>query len=110
MATDITIYLIFNMDAFLSAENIKIINEQNGTNYPEEDNTVTYQMLYDSREEIGSQRGYFQYLKSDNSQVWVLPDLYSSIDTSETDPNNLIQVSESDYIQYWLPKFIILDV
>lgn len=107
MEAEVTIYLIFNMNAFLSAENIRIINEQNGTNYPEEENNITYQMLYDSREEIGSQRGYFQHLKSDNSQVWVLPDLYYGIDSSESDPSDMVQVSESDYIKYWLPKFII---
>ena len=105
MSLPITIFLIYDMSAYLSANNIKIINEQNGTDYPELEDTVSYQMLYDSREEIGSQRGYFRKKNNGLENIWVLPDLFYSQDTSELNPNTGVQVTEEEYINIYEPSF-----
>ena len=102
MTLPITIFLIYDMTAQLSNKNIDLINEQNETNYPY---GVTYQNLYDSREELGSQRGYFRTKNNGEKLVWVLPDLYYGLNTDDLDPLIGEQVSEIDYITIHEPTF-----
>ena len=102
MTLPITIFLIYDMTRQLSNRNIDVINEQNGTNYPY---GVTYQQLYDSREHIGSQRGYFRTKNDGLETIWVLPDLYYGIETDDLAPEVGVQVTEYEYKNIYEPTF-----
>tara|TARA_B110000014_G_C19711769_1_gene372232 strand:- start:293 stop:592 length:300 start_codon:yes stop_codon:yes gene_type:complete len=97
MTLPITIFLIYDMSASLSDENIDIINNQNNSNYPY---GVTYQMLYDSRTK---ERGYFKH--KEGKKIWVLPDLYYGQNTDNLDISIGEQVTEKEYLTIHLPTF-----
>jgi hypothetical protein len=93
---NIIILVINNMQGYISKDNLVRINQCEGTNYPEVENLVTYQMMYDSREEIGSQRGYFR--TKDGRTFWVLPYLEGRVEIEENNPN-VMQYSLDDYLK-----------
>lgn len=95
---EITVLIISDINSYISKENIISINKNEGTNYPELENTVTYQMLYDSREELGSERGYFR--KKGGVEFYVLPYIKGRVNV----------VPESDVIKEYTEEEYIRDV
>lgn len=103
----IIVLVISDLSALLSKENIQKINEKEGTNYPELENTITYQMLYDSRESIGSQRGYFE--KKNGIEFWVLPYLEGIVVVDETN-TSIREYTEEHYKRDVLPLWDIEEI
>jgi hypothetical protein len=68
---EIIVLVISDVNAFISKENIARINKNEDENYPELDNTITYQMLYDSRAVLGSERGYFEH--KEGVKFYIIP-------------------------------------
>jgi hypothetical protein len=91
MKNTVIILVISDMNAFISKENIDRINASEGTSYPSLENTITYQMLYDSRDK---ERGYFR--TKGGETLWILPYLKGRV---TVDPTSLVikEYSLSEY-------------
>ena len=97
---EITVLIISDINGFISKENIVSINKAEGSDYPELENTVTYQMLYDSREELGSQRGYF--IKIEGVEFYVIPYI-KGIVYVDPDSDVIKEYTEQEYISDIVP-------
>ena len=91
---ELIVLVISNVNAFISKENIKSINKNEGTDYPEHENTVTYKMLYDSREGLGSQRGYFR--EKNGVEFYIIPYIKNRV---------LIDKNSSDIVEYSIEDY-----
>ena len=90
-----SIYLVItNMEAFISKANIDKINASEGTSYPSLENTVTYQMLWDSRTE---ERGYKRHLNG--VELWVLPYLKGRVEINPLS-EDITEYSYGEYLEF----------
>ena len=73
MILEIPIFVISDMSATMSADNVEIINNLTEL-YFEDTENVTYKMLIDAREDsTGSELGYPMF--KDGVEFWVLPSI-----------------------------------
>ena len=90
-----SIYLVVtNMEAFLSKANIDRINASEGTSYPSLEDTITYQMLWDSRTK---ERGYKRELGG--VELWVLPYLKGRVEINPLS-EDITEYSYSEYLEF----------
>ena len=101
---DVLVYVISDMKAKLSAENVGVINQLTELNF-DDVNNVTYQMLiYARRDSMHMAYGYPMFKNS--VQFWVLPSLPMGlyIDSLST---VIKEYTEEDYIKNILPLWDI---
>ena len=94
MSNNCTYLVITNMDAFISKVNIDKINASEGTSYPSLENTITYQMLWDSRTK---ERGYKSHLNG--VELWVLPYLKGRVEINPLS-EDITEYSYGEYLEY----------
>jgi hypothetical protein len=107
MSLQVIVFVISDMSAKMSADNVEIINNLTELNFEDTDN-VTYQMLIDARREsIGSGYGYPMF--KDGLQFWVLPSLQMGL---TVDPNSTVikQYTEEEYVRDVLPTFDVENI
>ena len=100
------IYLIYDMEAKLSASNVATINAVTELKFDDLDN-VTYQNLIDARKQSQSMAfGYPKY--KDGALIWVLPCPPMGLNV---DPESVAikEVSKADYVENYLPTFDVED-
>ena len=107
MSLEITIFVISDMSATMSADNVEIINNLTEL-YFEDTENVTYQMLIDARRDsLGTEFGYPMF--KDGVEFWVLPSLQMGL---TVDPNStaIKQYTEEEYIKDVLPTFDVENI
>ena len=99
---DLPVYLIYEMEALLSVDNVKIIKSLTELKHLDVDNT-TYQILVNERKKsLGMGYGTPQY--NNGVLCYVLPSIAMGL-TVYPDSTSIKAVSMSDYVINYLPFF-----
>ena len=107
MSLETPIFVISDMSATMSADNVEIINSLTELYFEDKEN-VTYQMLIDARKDsTGSEFGYPMF--KDGVEFWVLPSISMGL---TVDPNStaIKQYTLEEYVRDVLPTFDVEDI
>lgn len=107
MSLEVIVFVISDMSAKMSADNVEIINNLTELNF-EDTYNVTYQMLIDARREsTGSGYGYPMF--KDGVRFWVLPSVPMGL---TVDPTSTVikQYTEEEYVRDVLPTFDVENI
>ena len=107
MSLETPIFVISDMSANMSADNVEIINNLTEL-YFEDTENVTYQMLIDARKDSkGTEFGYPMF--KDGTQFWVLPSISMGL---TVDPNStaIKQYTLEEYVKDVLPTFDVENI
>ncbi len=107
MSLETPIFVISDMSATMSADNVEIINNLTEL-YFEDTENVTYQMLIDARKDsIGIGYGYPMY--KDGVQFWVLPSIPMGLTVDPNSPS-IKQYTLDEYLKDVLPTFDVENI